>query len=340
MKKLLGIKRLISFAVALLLLFRVQSLTIFADGGRKSDDEGPKEDVIEVIRNGFYSFSEEVDISEHGVSPRDLGKIFSYILKDDPYLFFVDRSLSYSFVPGGNVICLKPRYMLSGIEIFDAWGICRDYVRDVARLAMEKKSELERVLFVHNYICENFSYDEGFLNDDIYKMVTRGKGTCQGYADLYSAILRECGIESHFVASDTVGHIWNYVKIDGVWYHSDVTWDDLDDGYRHRHFLLTDAAATERGHRDWYSAVEVTCDARTYDDGNVEKILHSGYCVGDIDHSGEVELVDLLVLRRMLEYGENAPACEKCADMDLSGGAGREDLELLREKIVKSLPTD
>ena len=334
MRKKFEMKRLLCFAVAFLLIFRLCAAPSFAEGAVE------EKSVEEVIREGFYGFRDSVDISGYNVSPTELGEIFSYILKDDPYLFFVDRNLSYSFVPGGGVVCIKPRYTMSGIEIFEAWSVCRDYVREVARLALEKGGELERALFVHDYICENFFYDESFWGDDLYKMITSGSGTCQGYTDLYSAILRECGIESHFVASDTVGHIWNYVKVDGEWYHSDTTWDDLDGGYRHRHFLLNDEAATERGHSDWYSAVDVSCEARIYDDERVEELRHGSYDAGDVDHGGVSDLYDLVLLRRATDIADLNALCAKCADLTADGAVDIADLSLLREKTAKKGLTD
>lgn len=336
MEKYLGAKRLIGVLLSFILIFETFIPSIFAQEIAKLRDTVSQKDVSEIIREGFYTFRDTVDISEYGVSPWDLGAIFSHILKDDPYLFFVDRNLSYSFVTGGNVLCIKPRYYFSGVEAFHAWSICRDYVRDVARQAVEKESELERVLFVHNYICENFSYDESLLGDDLYKMITSGKGTCQGYTDLYSAILRECGIESHFVASDTVAHIWNYVKVDGEWYHSDVTWDDLEDGYRHRHFLLSDSVANERGHVDWYSVIYPMCDSNLYDGADIEEILHGEYSVGDIDHNGKFELMDVLLMRKRLEKNCDIKICEKCADITGNGEIDNADLDIIREKTVST----
>ena len=38
-------------------------------------------------------------------------------------------------------------------------------------------------------------------------------------------------------------HIWNYVKVNGSWYHIDATWNDNasdDTSYMHEYFMLTD----------------------------------------------------------------------------------------------------
>ena len=54
-------------------------------------------------------------------------------------------------------------------------------------------------------------------------------------------ILNDMGLENYKISSED--HIWNAVKIDGVWYNLDLTWDDpvTDDGtnvIEHNFFLV------------------------------------------------------------------------------------------------------
>lgn len=53
-----------------------------------------------------------------------------------------------------------------------------------------------------------------------------GYGVCQGYTMLYSALLNKVGIENGTVVSPAMNHQWSTIKLDGEWYHTDVTWDD------------------------------------------------------------------------------------------------------------------
>ena len=239
--------------IILLALLLVGAVTV--RGGAEDDGEGSP---YEVVRAGFYSFSESIDISSFGIMPEELSGFLGGIIKDDPYLFFVNTQMSYSYKVGGGVLALKPTYVFSGEETFVAWDECRVRVREIAAEAKRYLSHYKKAEFIHDYICLNFDYDETLENETIYDFLKSGKGTCQAYTQLYTAVLRECGIESHFVASDTIEHIWNYVKIDGEWYHADLTWDDsaaVNGGVSHRHFLCSDKAAASRGHRDWYSVI-------------------------------------------------------------------------------------
>ena len=291
---------------------------------------------VEAVRAGFYSFSESIDISSFGIKPEELSGFLGGIIKDDPYLFFVNTQLSYSYKSGGLVLALKPTYIFNGEEAFLAWDECRARVREIASEAKKYISHYRKAEFLHDYICENFEYDETLESDSIYSFLKSGRGTCQAYTQLYMAVLRECGIGSHFVASDTIEHMWNYVKIDGEWYHADLTWDDsaaLEGEVSRRHFLCSDKMATSRGHRDWYSAVDVICNSERFADGSYKEEGDS--LLGDADLDGKLTLYDLLLLRRSLELKDYNISLE-IGDVDGDGALTISDIGLLRKKLLEA----
>ena len=63
------------------------------------------------------------------------------------------------------------------------------------------------------------------------------------------AAAERVGIPCLPVTSDGMGHAWNLVRLDGEWYHIDITWDDAGGEsapvypsyVSYRHFLLSDA---------------------------------------------------------------------------------------------------
>ena len=228
----------------------------------------------------------------------------------------------------------QPIYLFEGEEAFLAWDECRARVREIASEANKYLSRYKKAEFLHDYICEHFEYDETLKNDSIYSFLKSGKGTCQAYTQLYMAVLRECGIESHFVASDTIEHIWNYVRIDGEWYHADLTWDDSaasGGGVSHRHFLCSDTTAMSRGHRAWYSVVDVVCNSERFADGSYKE--QDRGLIGDVDLDGQLALYDLLILRRRLEVNGD-PISPDVGDVDEDGAVTICDVELLRKKVL------
>ena len=295
-----------------------------------------EENVKDVLRDGFYRFSESIDISEFSIMPDELSTILSSVLKDDPYLFFVNGQMSYSYIPGGRVLSVKPQYFLSGEEVFAAWELCRDQIRDLAREAQQYSGQMAKALFLHDKICIDYEYDESLESDTMYSLFISGRGTCQSYTHVFMAALRECGIESHFVASDTIEHMWNYAKIDGEWYHVDLTWDDSSSvsGVSRRHFLCSDGTAKARGHIDWYSCVNVICKSDISSSVDFDKIGETVHLSGDVDHNGEISLADLLCVRRYVDGYVTDLNCIVCADMDINGSVDEKDAVGIRKKLL------
>lgn len=318
--------------VALLLCVALSRYIFAVDVGA---DENPT--VQEIIAAGFYGFEENIDVSAYMLTPTELLRIFSCVIKDAPYLFFISRNLRYSYKTNGCVLTLTPQYTMTKEEYEIAVAYCTGKVGAIAALAEHYESESEKALFLHDLICESFEYDDELKNDDIYDFLLTGKGTCEAYMLLYTAVLRECGIESHFAASDTLTHIWNIVRIDGEWYHVDLTWDDSasSDTVSRRHFLCSDKVALERGHRDWYSPIDCSCTSEKYENFDFDGFLQTDVKLGDVNHDAEVSLLDLLILRKWQTDKDSTDFCTFCADVDLDGAISEADIEILRKKLLE-----
>lgn len=115
-------------------------------------------------------------------------------------------------------------------------------------------SDREKIKAVHDWLCVNVDYDyddylAGSLSRRSYSIagaVIYGDAVCNGYMLAFEAFMDVLGIESENVVgwrSAGDGHGWNKVKLDGVWYEIDVTWDDLGlygMGYNHNYFLISE----------------------------------------------------------------------------------------------------
>ena len=139
--------------------------------------------------------------------------------------------------------------------------------------------DFHKALYLHDTLATQTEYVD--TNDNIehaaYGALVNGEAVCQGYSHAYGLLLKRCGIKSSVVISNQMGHEWNIVKVNGNFYHVDVTWDDptYDTlGYvRHEYFLLSDSAIndpdyadedTDDGHYLWNA---VDADDTTYDSG-------------------------------------------------------------------------
>ena len=288
------IKRILALVVALAcaLVFSV-GVSAFED---VSDSHDRISIAIDRLTCAFEHFEDNIDLTDLGIAPSELGYIFSAATKNSPYLFYVSNTLSYTYKKGGGVVCVTHKYLYSSDEASEMVSFCKGEVTKIADTVRSGESDLERVLAIHDLICRFYSYDLTLESNNIYYFLKTGRGTCQGYTWTYMALLRELGIECEYVASDTIGHIWVKVKIDGEWYNSDVTWDDPvsseKDGARsYAHFLFSDEKAEADGYVDRYCASGIICSSTKYDG-----VDFSGYLSAD-DPASTDNMPDAFLLK-------------------------------------------
>ncbi len=110
----------------------------------------------------------------------------------------------------------------------------------IARLVKPDMSEIEKIKVLHDYLVRHVQYDyNNYLNDSVpsdsytsYGALVNGIAVCQGYSTSMELLLTKAGIENIHVYGQALSykgldaHTWNMVKLDGQYYHLDVTWDD------------------------------------------------------------------------------------------------------------------
>ncbi len=126
-----------------------------------------------------------------------------------------------------------------------------DKVDDIINKELKNINEKKEIVkLAHNYIINHSKYDSdksdkninNYLSSIAYGPLLQGYGICGGYTDAMAIILDRFNIPNFKIISEN--HIWNAVKIDGKWYHLDLTWDDpvTSDGsdvLEYNFFLIT-----------------------------------------------------------------------------------------------------
>ncbi len=243
----------------------------------------------EALRKGIAKGETRVyDLKEYHI-PADkasLDKLYHYLKYRYGELFaFVGGSFSRS---GEYLNSFAPKYALEASD----YAAARDfYNRELDAIVAQVPAgatPAQKVLFIHDYLAAHYEYDyRAEPNYDAYSFLQEGKGVCQAYMLVFSALMDKLGIPVSYVESDNLNHAWNVVRLDGKWYHVDVTWDDPTiDGAdilgaaQHDYFLLSDATNDARrqargAHDKDYVCGEdyiqgkrvVTCSDKTYETG-------------------------------------------------------------------------
>ena len=198
-------------------------------------------DPAAILRIGLTDCAASIDLRGASLPVSELGRLYQAVLLDCPELFHVAPRLSYGYtVEGGTrtVTEVYPVYTLTGEELTAARALYRDTVTAIlaeaeAVLGDAPHTEADTILCLHDLLAHRYAYDtrvdgdgNGAVNADAYTLFRDGVGVCQAYALAFLALCRGAGLEADLVVSGEMDHAWNHVRVEGEWYHVDVTRDD------------------------------------------------------------------------------------------------------------------
>ena len=114
----------------------------------------------------------------------------------------------------------------------------RDYLRAQLEAAADEcinqispeASDYQKIKYVYEYLINTTDYNSSSPdNQNIQSALLGHSSVCAGYSKAFQYILHRMGMFCTYVTgktSDGGDHGWNIVRIDGVYYHVDVTWGD------------------------------------------------------------------------------------------------------------------
>ena len=271
--------------------------------------------ILDTYRKAVKNGETYVDLSAYGIydsssgeTYSELARLFSFVNGDVGSISYgkysetyvtteIDRNSSSKAIKGAK-LTYSERYRNDD-------GTCnKDLVKKDEKIIQErfnkaksavnrKMTDTEKALVLYDYLITSADYPESLgtdsdgieiYKDDAYKaagFLLDRSAVCAAYAKLYAILLNESGVPAVTVDSDDINHEWVMLKVDGEWYHADITWDDpyYDDGYTflgdsnddhwdlgavtHEYFLKSDEEITELGHPDWELSYNVNPDMMT-----------------------------------------------------------------------------
>jgi hypothetical protein len=189
-----------------------------------------------------------------------------YTFDFDIYLKVLERAMrkdsidgicvgTYGMAGSGNSGTLVLGYDLPVSELVRIKQETRQLVKDaLSELNLKGKSDLEIIVAVNDYLCDNNEYPpedlskypgvlEGYSpqSHTAYGLFQEHSAVCEGYARACELLLNEYGVDCINIWGDTPGggHAWNMVSYDGAWYHMDACWND-GGGDREQFLLVSD----------------------------------------------------------------------------------------------------
>ncbi len=130
-----------------------------------------------------------------------------------------------------------------------------------------KTTDYEKFTAIYNYVFATVEYDRvhknngyNHLKTTAYSALFYKRAVCQGYAVLMYRMLRESGIDSRVITGTAQYedgeeyHAWNIVKLGGVYYNFDITWDKQSE--ESDYFLKCDSGFEAHVRDEMFSTVE------------------------------------------------------------------------------------
>ena len=166
-----------------------------------------------------------------------LGSLVSFVIEDNPLLFHIDTSHIYYQRVGKTIcICTKRIYPVDEYKYIRSKLI--DRCNHIIDLSNNLDTKFEKLLFIHDYLSDNLTYNRLYTSSKHYKeshtvvgALLNSSCVCDGYALAFKLLCDQLDIQCIVVEGeidcfDECGpHAWNCAILDDYVYHIDVTLD-------------------------------------------------------------------------------------------------------------------
>ena len=159
--------------------------------------------------------------------------VLEAFIDDHPEIFWLTNQYSYGYRDGSTI--LQVYSALSPENCTEAAGKLRNQIETILKAMPIGLGQFDREEYLFNYLVSHCSYNYAAADDQTqweaftsYGALADGSAVCEGYSRAMQLLCEYAGIPCSLVRGSGagVGHMWNALEIDGLWYHLDVTWCD------------------------------------------------------------------------------------------------------------------
>ena len=205
---------------------------------------------------------------------KKLSDIYFMVRMDHPEIFWSVK-FSYRYYKDSDHAEMIPEYLFKKAQIAEHRTAMESRIKKLTRQA-EKLSEQEKLLFIHDFICENVKYDKlkKAYSHEIIGPLGQSVGVCEGIAKTVKVLCDALGIWCIIALCDNnpekgikYRHMWNVIRRDGKYYHLDATFDNSlgkEGIIRYDYFQLGDSQVFKDHEPVIYPVPACTDGDRTY----------------------------------------------------------------------------
>lgn len=199
-------------------------------------------------QSGEYAIS-PIELNGATLDAHTIKKVLKAFQYDHPEVFWISNTIN--FIKRRNSTIIKFRSVISPTECNEIIRNLNSEISDIVRNVPNGLSEYQRELYMHDLLIKRCKYSRnarlkksGWRKFTIVGAFLDGEAVCEGFSKGMQILLSSVGIESMLITGHKKEepHMWNLVKIDGKWYHVDVTWDSSKEISRYNYFNLDDSS--------------------------------------------------------------------------------------------------
>lgn len=180
----------------------------------------------------------------------------AYILVHNDYPEFFWMKSSYSSMVDSNTnetTSISPVYTVSAADLSNAKKAFEEKVNSLTK-DLSGKSDYDKALILHDRVAATVSYVSTANDQNAYGALVEGKAVCAGYSKAYQHLMNKVGIDAWSVIGKSINpatkkqenHEWNLVKLDSLYYYTDVTWNDQGKNLFHTYLNMSETQLKEK----------------------------------------------------------------------------------------------
>ncbi|MBK5897795.1 transglutaminase domain-containing protein [Catonella massiliensis] len=175
-------------------------------------------------------------------------RLFNKLYDEVEFMDMVSKGYTTTSMNYGTywTLTVKNNYDITKSDVKNLDKFVKAWVAENLSTGM---TDAEKVKKIFEYMTMEYAYSYGDKGEDWYytgdnnrnaklgkydvhtsfALVFKQAGVCSGYSRLFYRFAKEARLEVIYIVGKTAiensaGHAWNMVKVDGNWYHIDVTW--------------------------------------------------------------------------------------------------------------------
>ena len=205
---------------------------------------------VEETEGGIYK-CKMVTLDNVVLTQSEIRLVIAAYKMDNPLAFWITDNFGYSNTNGYTALQLYSYESPKSLEAMEKKLMKK--INAIVKSAKSNLDEFGRELYAHNRIIDTAKYakdvkvtEDDYLAFTPYGALVNGSAVCEGYAKSFQYLLSRLGIECCTITGkgNKELHMWNAVKIDGLWYYVDCSWDDSKNYSRYDYFNITENQLT------------------------------------------------------------------------------------------------